>query len=48
MDCRVKPSNNNTVDNSPNTGLTLLDADAISAPPGTASGLLAFALESEK
>jgi antitoxin CptB len=36
----------NTPDNSVKQLLTLADLDAISTPPGTASGLSAFALES--
>ena len=41
MDCRVKPGNDETVDNLEHKGLTLAIPVAISTPPGT-SGLLAF------
>jgi hypothetical protein len=41
MDCRVKPGNDETVDNREHKGLTLAIPVAISTPPGT-SGLLAF------
>jgi hypothetical protein len=41
MDCRVKPDNDETVDNRGHKGLTSAIPVAISTPPGT-SGLLAF------
>jgi antitoxin CptB len=41
MHCRVKPGNDETVDNLEYKGLTLAAPTAISTPPGT-SGLLAF------
>jgi antitoxin CptB len=41
MDCRVKPGNDETVDNREHKGLTSAFPVAISTPPGT-SGLLAF------
>jgi hypothetical protein len=41
MDCRVKPGNDEAVDNQQQEGLTLGRSIAISTPPGT-SGLLAL------
>ena len=46
MDCRVKPGNDEAVDNREHKGLTLAIPTAISTPPGT-PGLLAFGWDRE-
>jgi antitoxin CptB len=42
MDCRVKPGNDKTVDNSPNSWADIRSHGRYIKPPGTASGLLAL------
>jgi antitoxin CptB len=46
MDCRVKPGNDETVDNSPDIRADIRRSQGYINPPGT-SGLLAFEMESE-